>query len=146
MRPGHFSDPERAELKTYLARVKVAYIQEYLPHERDLRVVLINYQPVLTYWRVRPRDDFRTNLARGGRIDFDHIPSEAIELAVATARQCRFDDVGLDLIPTAGGWRIIEANMKYGRKGLKLQGLDLGKIMREKLLSGELLEAHAQLH
>ena len=33
---------------------------------------------------------------------------------------------------------IIEANMKYGRKGLRMKGLDLKEILRTKLLAGEL--------
>ena len=36
-------------LGTYLSSTRVAYIQQYLPHRRDLRVVLINYRPVLAY-------------------------------------------------------------------------------------------------
>jgi ribosomal protein S6--L-glutamate ligase len=46
--------------------------------------------------------------------------------------------VGLDLINSQGTWYVIEANMKYGRKGLKMIGLDLKEIMRQKLLSGEI--------
>jgi len=33
---------------------------------------------------------------------------------------------------------LIEANMKYGRKGLEIKGMDLKQILREKLLSGDL--------
>jgi ribosomal protein S6--L-glutamate ligase len=137
---GVFKITNRAELEQYLARTKVAYIQEYLPHDRDLRVVLINYQPVLAYWRIRTASNFRTNLSQGGMINFDLIPEEPIRLAQRTARACKFNDVGLDLIFSHGRWCVIEANMKYGRKGLRMKGLDLKEIMREKLLSGDLFE------
>jgi len=137
---GVFKIRNRDDLKRYLAGNTVAYIQEFLPHERDLRVVLIHYQPVLAYWRVKSRNDFRTNLSLGGRISFSGIPEEGLKLAQAAARRCRFDDVGLDLIHSRGRWHVIEANMKYGRKGLKTKGLDLKQIMREKLLSGELFD------
>ena len=126
------------EFERYLDCTKTAYVQEFLHHDRDLRVVLINYQPVLAYWRISRPGDFRTNLSRGGEISFDDIPLEGVRIAQDAARKCRFDDVGLDLIRSQGKWYVIEANMKYGRKGLKMKGLDLKEIMRKKLLDGEI--------
>jgi len=135
---GVFKIHDPQELAEYLNLTKVAYVQEYLPHEKDLRVVLINYKPVLSYWRISNPENFRTNLSQGGRISFEQIPVEGIELALASAKKCKFNDVGMDLIESKGKWHVIEANMKYGRKGLKIKGLDLKKIMRQKLLSGEI--------
>lgn len=127
------------DLDVYLTLTKVAYIQEYLPHERDLRVVLINYQPALAYWRIRQNGNFRTNVSQGGKIGFESIPSDGLKIACEAARKCRLNDVGMDLIHHRGTWYVIEANMKYGRKGLKMKGLDLKQIIRQKLLAGELL-------
>jgi ribosomal protein S6--L-glutamate ligase len=135
---GVFKIRNPEELQSYLRLTQVAYIQEYLPHERDLRVILINYQPTLAYWRVRGPNDFRTNLSQGGRVSFEDLPPEGIRTAQESAKKCRFNDVGLDLIQSSGRWYVIEANMKYGRKALKMKGLDLKEIMRRKLLSGEL--------
>jgi len=127
-----------SQLEAYLELTKIAYIQEFIPHDRDLRVVLINHQPVIAYWRNRAPDNFRTNLSQGGRIDFDDIPPSGIEAARDASRKCRFNDVGIDLIPHKDQWLIIEANMKYGRKGLKIKGLNLKEILRTKLMAGEL--------
>ena len=135
---GVFKIHNSEELKSYLDLTRIAYIQEYLPHDRDLRVVLIKYHPVLAYWRIRSPDNFRTNLSQGGKISFDDIPIEGVRLAQNSARKCKFDDVGMDLIKCRGTWYVIEANMKYGRKGLMMKGLDLKEIMRQKLLSGEI--------
>lgn len=135
---GVFKIDTREQLQGYLSLTKVAYIQEYLPHERDLRVILINYEPVLAYWRQRAPGRFKTNLFQGGSIHFDDIPFEGVSLAREAARKCKFDDVGLDLMHHAGRWYVIEANMKYGRKGLKMKGMDIKEIIREKLLSGDL--------
>ena len=137
---GVFLIRNRQELETYLKLTKVAYIQEYIPHEKDLRVVLINYKPVIAYWRVKARGEFRTNLSCGGKIAFEDVDQEGVRMACKVARACRFNDVGLDLIKYKGQWFVIEANMKYGRQGLKLKGMELKEIIREKLLSGELLE------
>ena len=127
------------DLEEYLRLTRIAYIQDYLPHDRDLRVILIAYKPILAYWRVCPTSDFRANLSQGGLLDFNDIPSEGIALAQETAQKCRFNDVGLDLLYSKGKWYVIEANMNYGRKGLKMKEMDLKKILRAKLLAGELL-------
>ncbi len=136
---GVFKIENQEQLECYLHSNAVAYIQEYIPHERSLRVILINYQPVLAYWRTRRPGTFKTNVFQGGLICFDDIPEEAIELAKESARKCRLNDVGLDLLLHNEKWYVVEANMKYGRKGLKMKGLDLKEIIRQKLLSGELL-------
>ncbi len=127
------------DLESYLRLTNVAYIQEYLPHDRDLRVILVNYKVILAYWRIAAAGSFKTNIAQGGEINFDNIPPEALEIARHAAKMCRFNDVGLDLIFSRGRWHVIEANMKYGRKGLRLKGLNLKEIFRGILLSGELL-------
>ena len=127
------------ELAAYLRLTKIAYIQEYIAHDRDLRVVLVNDEPVISYWRIRSPHNFRTNLSQGGRISFDDIPEDGLSAARYAAGKCRFNDVGMDMMPTRSGWLVIEANMKYGRKGLKIKGLELKDILRRKLLSGTLV-------
>ena len=135
---GVFLINTRDDLARYLHITKIAYIQEFLPHDRDLRVVLINYQPVTSYWRMSHPGNFRTNLSQGGEISFDNIPAAGVRIASASAEKCKFNDVGLDLIRSKGKWYVIEANMKYGRKGLRLKGRDLKEIIRNKLLSGKI--------
>ena len=135
---GVFKIDSKEALEAYLEGNQIAYVQEYMAHEQDLRVVLINYQPILAYWRIPCPGNFRSNLAQGGTISFDHIPRKGVETARNAARKCRLNDVGIDLIHFGGIWHVMEANMKYGRKGLKMKGLDLKEIIREKLLSGEL--------
>ncbi len=135
---GVFKINNEEDLKRYLKLTNVAYIQEYIPHERDLRVILINYEPILAYWRVKKKGEYRTNVAQGGRIVFEDVPDEAIQLARKWAKMCKFNDVGLDIIKVNGAWKLLEANMKYGRKGLKMKGIDIKQVFRKKLLSGEI--------
>lgn len=137
---GVFKVRNKNELEEYLKLTSAAYIQEYLPHDRDLRVVLINYKPVISYWRIRAKGEFRTNISQNGRIGFDDLPEDGIAYAKKVARHCKLDDVGLDLIKCHNKWFVIEANMKYGRQGLKMKSLDLKEIMRQKLISGEFIE------
>jgi ribosomal protein S6--L-glutamate ligase len=132
---GVFKITNTEELEQYLQLTHVAYIQEYLPHDRDLRVILIDYQPILAYWRESPPGNFKTNIFQGGIIQFENIPQEVIGMAQEMARKCRFDDVGLDFIQDHGTWYLIEANMKYGRQALKNKGMDLKAIIRDRVLS-----------
>ncbi len=116
----------------------VAYIQEYLPIKRDLRVVVIGYKAVLAYWRVAPPLEFRTNISMGGRVDFNTVPESAVELAVDTARKCKWDDVGIDIIYHENRFYVIEGNMKYGKAGFTEAGIDYYKMMEEKIENGEI--------
>lgn len=141
---GVFKISNEHDLEKYLKLVKVAYVQEYLPHERDMRIILINYRPVLAYWRVNQAGNFRSNLSQGGTIDFQHIPEDILELAADYARRCRLNDVGMDFIFAQDAWHLIEANMMYGREGLKKKGLTLKEILRQKLLAGELTDSRPE--
>jgi len=117
------------DLKRYLADHHPAYIQEYLPIDKDLRVVLIAQRVVHAYWRCAQPGEFRNNVSRGGTICFDHIPEEALAFARWTATVCRFDEVGLDICHAHGRWWVLEANMVYGLEGFRRRGLDIYRIL-----------------
>jgi ribosomal protein S6--L-glutamate ligase len=136
---GVFLIHNEEELSRYLARSSVAYIQEYLPLDRDLRVILINHQVILSYWKMAPPGEFRNNLAQGASIHFNGIPDEALAFAAQVTRLCNFDDVGLDLCHTIDkGWMVLEANMNYGLQGLKEKGLDIRMVLKELLIQGKI--------
>lgn len=129
-----------ADLEQYLAKSRIAYIQEYIPHDRDLRVILINYEPVLAYWRKKSPEEFRTNLYQGGEIDFADIPTNIMSMVRDYARRCKFNDAGLDLLHHNGNWYLLEANMQYGREGFRRRNMVLKEVIRRKLLEGSLLD------
>ena len=114
----------REDLKNYLADKGPAYIQEYLPHDRDMRVLVIGREVALAYWRIAGTRTFKTNLAQGGTISFDPIPSQALDLALLTAARCGWDDVGIDIMRSNGRFYVLEGNMKYGTKGFQKAGID----------------------
>jgi ribosomal protein S6--L-glutamate ligase len=130
---GVFLIQNRGELDSYCGLTKTAYIQEYLPIRRDMRVVIIGDDFVHAYWRVAPRGEYRCNVAVGAKIEFDDVPPEAIRLAQYTASRCRWDDVGIDICEYDGVFYVIEANMKYGREGFRQAGIDYVTLM-EKLI------------
>jgi ribosomal protein S6--L-glutamate ligase len=126
------------DLEMYSSLTHTAYIQEYLPIDRDIRVVVIGARAVHAYWRIAPPGEFRTNVAVGGKIKLGDVPGEAIALAVDAARQCGWDDVGMDVCFSGGRYYILEANMKYGKAGFREAGIDYHKLMERLIEEGQI--------
>ena len=126
------------DLDAYIKLSKVAYIQEYLPSDRDMRVVIIGDRVVHAYWRIAPSDEFRSNVAVGARISLDPVPKNALDLARETAKRCRWDDVGIDIIEHDKNLYVLEANMKFGKEGFRKAGIDYLKLMERMIENGQI--------
>jgi ribosomal protein S6--L-glutamate ligase len=126
------------DLHDYLEQCSPAYIQEYLPIERDLRVVLVGAKAVHAYWRIARPGEFRTNVSQGARISLEGIPTEALSFAECVARACRFGEVGLDICSAGGSYLVLEANMVYGLKGFAEAGLDIYQLLNQRALEGDI--------
>ena len=133
---GVFLIRSREDLKDYLREHTPAYIQEYLPIDRDLRVVLVGANVVHAYWRIARPGEFRSNVSLGGRISFEDIPDDALRFAERVARLCRFDEVGLDICICEDGYLVIEANMVYGLKGFEAAGLNIYQLLSKGVTEG----------
>ena len=128
---GVFLIRDHVQLERYLDKHRPAYIQEYMPVDRDLRVVVFSGNIVHAYWRIQRPGEFRNNVYQGARVSFDSIPGEALEFALDVARRCRFDEVGMDILSFGGKYYIIEANMVFGLEGFRLAGLELPDILAD---------------
>jgi ribosomal protein S6--L-glutamate ligase len=126
------------DLLSYCNLITVAYIQEYIPSGRDIRVVIIGNKIVHAYWRIAPLDDFRSNVAVGATISFDPIPQKVLDLALETAGKCQWNDVGIDIVDHNGELYVLEANMKYGKEGFRQAGMDYMKIMERMIDNGHI--------
>jgi ribosomal protein S6--L-glutamate ligase len=135
---GVFLIRKKDELTSYLSRTDPAYIQQYLPADRDMRIVIIGDQAVHSYWRIAPRGEFRSNVAVGATISLAPVPPKALDLALQTAHTCRFDDVGIDICEYEGNYYVLEANMKYGKEGFRKAGINYTQLM-ETLIENEQL-------
>lgn len=135
---GIFLIDSQQALERYCEQHPTAYIQEYLPIDRDMRIVIIGGRVVHAYWRIAPAGDFRTNVGIGGTVDLTPVPREAQDLALYTARVCGWDDVGLDVCIFEGHYYILEANMKYGREGFRFAGLDYTSLMEHLIRNGQI--------
>lgn len=135
---GVFLIRNSAELSAYCRVTRIGYIQEYLPLNEDIRVVVIGEKPVLAYRRVPKPGEFRTNVAAGAGICFDAVPQQAVDLAVRTARECGWDDTGIDICEHKGSFYVLEANMKYGREGFRKAGIDYIRLMETMIENREI--------
>jgi len=133
---GVFLVQNEEELAAYLRLSPVAYIQEYLALDRDIRVVVIGDRVVHAYWRLAARGEYRSNVAVGGTISLEKVPEKALALALHTARACGWDDVGIDICVHQGRFLVLEANMKYGKEGFRRAGIDYFKMMEEMIDNG----------
>ncbi len=126
------------ELRRYLNQVSPAYVQEYLPIDRDMRLVVIGNRIVHAYWRITPEGEYRSNVAVGGQISLAPVPENARKLALQVARACCWDDVGIDICEHDGQFYVLEANMKYGKEGFRQAGLDYVKLMESMIENEEI--------
>jgi len=127
-----------SDLQKYLSQTRIAYIQQFLPVKRDIRVVVIGKRCAHAYWRIAPADDFRCNVSVGGTISLDPVPREALDLAIHTARSCRWNDVGIDICLFENRFYVLEANMKYGKEGFRAAGLDYTRLMEQLIEQGDI--------
>jgi ribosomal protein S6--L-glutamate ligase len=126
------------DLTAYLKIHGPAYIQEYIPTQRDMRIIVIGRQIVLAFWRTAADNEFRTNISQGGKINFADLSRPAMELALETARRCNWNDVGIDIMEHQGKPLVIEANMKYGTQGFKAAGIDYQRLLERLILTGKI--------
>ncbi len=135
---GVFLIKNKADLADYCRLNRTAYIQQYMPGDRDIRVVVIGARVVHAYWRIASPNEFRSNIALGGSIQLGNIPADALDLALDTARKCHWDDVGIDILLHGGKFYVLEGNMKYGRQGFTAAGIDYAEMMEQMIDRGEI--------
>jgi ribosomal protein S6--L-glutamate ligase len=101
-------------------------------------VVVIGSRIVHAYWRIAPPNEYRSNVAVGGRISLETVPEKARDLALQVARACCWDDVVIDICEYNGRFYVLEANMKYGKEGFRKAGLDYDKMMESMIENEEI--------
>lgn len=122
----------RDDWRRYCERTSVLYAQEYLPIDRDVRVVVVGDRVLTAYWRTQAEQGFYNNVARGGQIDTSPVPDIATELALRLARDLGVDHAGFDIALVDGYPFVLEFNRLFGNQGLG-QGSDLKDAILEYL-------------
>lgn len=124
---------DAAALRASARRLDMLYVQEYLPIDRDLRVVWVGDRVVAAYWRVAAEGAFHNNVARGGRISFDEIPGAAVQLVERMAQALEINHAGFDVAMVDGHPYLLEFNLLFGNEALNRTGIRLGPIILDYL-------------
>ena len=109
----------RADWLAYLALTDVLYVQEYLPIDRDLRIVIVGDQVLAAYWRLQGSDGFHNNLARGGEVWHGPVPQAALDLVRHVAARLDVNHAGFDVAMVGQHPYLLEFNRLFGNQGVE---------------------------
>lgn len=84
------------------------YLQEFVPNDEDYRVFVIGNEAVGAIRRTSPH--LTHNIHQGGRGEAVPVSPEMARLAVAAAQAVGADYAGVDLLPVAEGFTVLEVN------------------------------------
>lgn len=73
------------------------YIQDFVPMEADIRVMLIGHKPVCAFWRRAPEGEWLTNTSQGGSMDYLDVPKSVLDLAVKTSKAAKAEYWACDI-------------------------------------------------
>ncbi len=85
------------------------YLQDFVPMEADVRVMLIGHKPVCAFWRRPPEGEWLTNTSQGGSMDYQNVPKELLDLAVKVSKAANAEYWACDIaVGKDGKYRILE--------------------------------------
>ncbi len=85
------------------------YLQDFVPMEADVRVMLVGHKPVCAFWRRPPEGEWLTNTSQGGSMDYQDVPKELLDLAVEVSKAANAEYWAVDVaVGQDGKYRILE--------------------------------------
>jgi RimK family alpha-L-glutamate ligase len=114
------SDPELAwrTFRTLERTQAVLYLQQFMPHPGwDLRVLVLGGR-VIGAMRRHAHNDWRTNVAVGGRGEAVTATADEERLAAQAASGVGAEFAGVDLLPAETGYMVLEVNAVPGWRAL----------------------------
>lgn len=108
---------------------QIYYIQEYVKRPpRDIRGIVVNGRLIAAIYRYQPEDDWRTNIARGGKAEQIKADGELEDLMIKAASVVNAKVVGVDAMETENGYVIHELNNNLEFHGAyQATGIDIAK-------------------
>ncbi len=124
------ADPELAwrTFRTLERQQAVLYLQEFIAHPGwDLRAFVIGGQILTAMRRQAGNNDWRTNVAQGGKGELTELTLAQKELALKAALALNVPVAGIDLLPGPGGrCYVLEVNAVPGWRALgAVTGIDV---------------------
>jgi len=115
------------------ALLQIYYIQEFVERPpRDIRILVIGDEAVAASYRYSPKDDWRTNVARGGISKPCRLTDELRDLALRAAEAVGGGVIAVDCMESPTGILVNEVNSTVEFRGLcSATGIDIpGKIIQ----------------
>ena len=109
------------------ALLQIYYIQEYVERPpRDIRVLVIGDEAVAASYRYSPKDDWRTNVARGGISKPCRLTEELKDLTLRAAEAVGGGILAVDCMESPRGILVHEVNSTVEFRGLcSATGIDI---------------------
>ncbi|MCC6013845.1 MAG: lysine biosynthesis protein LysX [Candidatus Verstraetearchaeota archaeon] len=111
---------------------QIYYIQEMIERPpRDIRCIVIDNEIIASIYRYSSPDDWRTNIARGGRAEPCNLTEDMKEIILKTAEVIGGGVLGIDAMESKNGIVVHEVNPTVEFKGaMSATGIDIaGKII-----------------
>lgn len=131
---GVFLIENKQQWSDYCAQQPVLYVQEYLPIDRDMRIVVIGENVIGGYWRLQSDNGFYNNIARGGSLLIAPLDGNAVSLVQRVAQRLNINHGGFDVAMLGNQPYILEFNRLFGNQGLREQGIKSADYIYEYLL------------
>ena len=101
------------------ALLQIYYVQEYVNRPpRDIRVLVIGDEAVAASYRYSPKDDWRTNVARGGVSKPCRLTDDLADLALRAAKAVGGGVLAVDCMESPNGILVHEVNSTVEFRGL----------------------------
>jgi [lysine-biosynthesis-protein LysW]--L-2-aminoadipate ligase len=101
------------------ALLQIYYLQEYVKRPpRDIRILVIGDQAIAASYRYSPEDDWRTNVARGGKSEQCEVTDDLEDMAVKAANAVGGGVLAVDCMESPKGILVHEINSTVEFRGL----------------------------
>jgi len=101
------------------ALLQIYYVQEYVNRPpRDIRVLVVGDEAVAASYRYSPKDDWRTNVARGGVSRPCRLTDDLADLALRAAKAVGGGVLAVDCMESPNGILVHEVNSTVEFRGL----------------------------
>jgi ribosomal protein S6--L-glutamate ligase len=125
-------------LSWYSIKFNPVYIQEYIPGDRELRVIVLNYRLVWGSWWVPAPGEFRCTAPLGPILPEKALPAKPLSMAKEIASSGKFSDVAVDMLFDGKRFWVLGLTFRYGTKGWPGQSQDRLRAITAMIERGEL--------
>jgi len=126
------------ELSWYNKQFNPVYVQEYIPGDKQLRIIVLNYRVVWGSWWMPAPDDFRCTVPLGPILPDEALPAEPLSMAKQIVCSGKFSDVAVDMLFDGKRFWVLGLNFRYGTKGWPGHIQDRLRVIAAMIERGEL--------